>query len=431
MKGQSVSTDLNKKMRILIYSDEYYPTAQACSYRMGVMAEVFTQCGHEVVVLASSANKLNGKIEGRLERILYAPAVRMKKKTTVMRMVNNLSFGITSIFSARKAGPIDLVITTSPPPLVSIPGWIIAKFKGAKLVYDVRDIWPDVALEMGSFSNDSIYCKVFSQIARFMYRHADWITTVSPGKVDKLQKYVLSDGAAKNGRDKVKLVPNGFDENILKSPLDDDLIAKYELDKKFTCVYIGNIGLAQGLDMLLNIAVQSKHKEVQFLLFGSGAEKDMLEQKAKDLGLDHVHFCGVLEHEKVFTVLSRAKLSFIPLKSTKMKDSIPTKIYEALGIGCPVLLVAEGDACDLVHETQMGRCVSPNSPEELVAVFDQMVEHHSDYIQYRSEIRNLMCNKYSRQKVALAFEKQLHDLLGKTERESQAFQGSTIFKEIR
>ena len=135
-------------MRVLIHTDEYYPTAQACSYRMQVFVDTFMALGDEVTVVTSSANKVNGKIDKTLhkEKIIYSPAFRMKKKTTVMRMLNNLTFGITSIFSAIGAGKVDVVITTSPPPLVSIPGWIIAKCKGAKLVYDVRDIWPDVAL---------------------------------------------------------------------------------------------------------------------------------------------------------------------------------------------------------------------------------------------------------------------------------------------
>lgn len=266
-------------MRILIHTDEYYPTAQACSYRMRTMADAFIDQGDEVVVIASSTNKGNGKIESRREKILYSPAIRMKKKTTVMRMLNNFSFGFTSIFTSLKAGKIDVVITTSPPPLVSIPGWIIAKCKGAKLVYDVRDIWPDVALEMGSFAENSIYCKVFRAITRFMYKHADWVTTVSPGKVEKIKNHVISVGGKKGGPDhvdKVKLVGNGFDESVENSSIDKELIAQYELDKKFTCVYVGNIGLAQGLGALLDMAEQSKHKEVQFLLFGKGAEKEML-----------------------------------------------------------------------------------------------------------------------------------------------------------
>ena len=186
-------------MRILIHTDEYYPTAQACSYRMRTMVDAFIDQGDEVVVVASSTNKGNGKIEPRREKILYSPAIRMKEKTTVMRMLNNFSFGFTSIFTALKAGKVDVVITTSPPPLVSIPGWIIAKCKGVKLVYDVRDIWPDVALEMGSFAEGSIYCKVFRAITRFMYKHADWVTTVSPGKVEKIKNHVISVGGKKGG----------------------------------------------------------------------------------------------------------------------------------------------------------------------------------------------------------------------------------------
>lgn len=401
-------------MRILIHTDEYYPTAQACSYRMRVMADTFIEQGNEVVVVASSTNKGNGKIEPRREKIFYSPAIRMKKKTTVMRMLNNLSFGFTSIFMALRAGKIDVVITTSPPPLVSISGWIIAKYKKAKLVYDVRDIWPDVALEMGSFTEGSIYCKVFKKITRFMYKHADWVTTVSPGKVEKIKNHVISVGGSKGGlahTDKVKLVGNGFDESVENNLIDNELIAKYELNKKFTCVYIGNIGLAQGLGALLEMAEQSKHKEVQFLLFGKGAEKDILEQKAKDMKLDNVHFCGILPHEKVFTLLSNAKMSFIPLKNSNMKDSIPTKVYEALGIGCPVLLVAEGDSCDIVNESGMGRCVSPDDTEQLANVFDEMIENYSKYSEHRTEARKLMHEKYSRQQIALNFEKQLHELL--------------------
>ena len=405
------STVEGDRVRVLIHTDEYYPTAQACSYRMRVMADAFIDQGNEVIVVASSTNIGAGKIEKRRELILYSPAIRMRKKSTLWRMINNLSFGITSIFTALKAGKIDLVITTSPPPLVSIPGWIIAKIKKAKLVYDVRDIWPDVAIEMGSFTEDSLFSKIFKVITRFMYKHSDWITTVSPGKVEKIKQHVKSVGGKKSNTDKVKLVSNGFDESVEDSEIDNSLIKQYELDKKFTCVYIGNIGLAQGLSSLLDMAAQSKHKEVQFLLFGKGAEKELLEKQAKEMNLDNVHLCGILPHEKVYTLLSYAKLSFIPLKNSNMKDSIPTKVYEALGIGCPVLLVAEGDSCDIVEEAKMGRSVSPDHVDQLATIFDHMVENYSDYSKNKTEAKKLMHEKYSRQKIAINFEKELHNLI--------------------
>ncbi len=401
-------------MRILIHTDEYYPTAQACTYRMSVLAETFLRCGHDVTVITSSANKSAGEVVERPERILYAPSIRMNKKTTVMRLLNNLSFGFTSVFTALGAGRTDVVITTSPPPLISMAGWLIARCKRAKLVYDVRDIWPDVALEMGSFSPESGYCRVFRRITRFMYRHADWVTTVSPGKAERIREHVIAAGGRKGGEahtDKVKLVGNGFDERILNSSVDRELIEKYQLDQHFTCVYIGNIGLAQGLDSLLDMAEHSHCKEAQFLVFGKGAEKERLEQQARERRLENVHFCGVLPHEKVYTLYSHADLSFIPLKNSNMKDSIPSKLYEALGVGCPVLLVAEGDACGIVRETGLGCCVSPDHPERLAEVFDEMASHYEEYLRRRARARELMRGKYSRQRIAQCFEEELDGLV--------------------
>lgn len=405
-------------MRVLIHTDEYYPTAQACAYRMQVFANTFMALGDEVTVVTSSANKANGLIDkaSHNEKIIYSPAIRMKKKTTVMRMLNNLSFGITSIFSAIRSGKVDVVITTSPPPLVSISGWIIAKCKGAKLVYDVRDIWPDVALEMGSFTENSFFCKVFRKITDFMYKNGDIVTTVSPGKVEKIKRYVSSRPGKKSGLshpDKVWLVGNGFDESIAKCKFDQSIVDQYELDKKFTCVYIGNIGLAQGMGALLDVAAKTKHKNVEFLCFGMGAEKEKLEQRVKDEGLLNVRFCGVVEHSKVFTILSRAKLSFIPLKNSNMKDSVPTKVYEALGIGCPVLLVAEGDSADIIADAGFGKSVSPDEPKKLVSVFDDMIDNYSDLVSHRDEAIHLMHEKYSRQKIAEEFNRRLHELCGK------------------
>ena len=404
-------------MRILIHTDEYYPTAQACAYRMQVFVDTFMAMGDKVTVITSSANKANGTIDKakHKEKIIYSPAIRMKKKTTLMRMLNNVTFGISSIFSSIGIGKVDVVITTSPPPLVSIPGWIIAKIKGAKLIYDVRDIWPDVALEMGSFGEESFYCKVFKKITGFMYKHADIVTTVSPGKVEKIKGHVSSLPSRKSGpahTDKVWLVGNGFDESVAKSEFDQSIVDKYELDKKFTCVYIGNIGLAQGLGALLDVAAKTKHKDVQFLCFGMGAEKEMLEQRVRDEGLTNVRFCGVVEHSKVFSILSRAKLSFIPLKNSNMKDSVPTKVYEALGIGCPVLLVAEGDSADIVVDAGLGRHVSPDETEKLVDVFDDMIDNYSAFDAHRDEAIRLMHDKYSRQKIAADLEKKLHKLCG-------------------
>lgn len=400
-------------MRVIIHSDEYYPTAQACTYRMRVLADAFLQAGDTVTVITSSAN-LKGnasKTEDRPERILYSPAVTMKKKTTVMRLLNNLSFGFTSVFTAVRAGKADVIITTSPPVLASGFGWLTAKFKRAKLVYDVRDIWPDVAVEMGSFSEDSMYAKLFGKAVRFMYKRADLITTVSPSKVKKLKKYaaLYAKRNAPDPEERVWSVGNGFDETIADNEFDQSVVEEYELDRYFTCVYIGNIGLAQGLGALLDIAAKTKHKDVRFLCFGKGAEKEALEKRVADEGLTNIRFCGVIDHDKVFSLLKAAKISFIPLKSGKMKDSVPTKVYEALGIGCPVLLAAEGDSADIVDEAGMGVHISPDHTENIAELFDDMVDHYELYEKEKEHSVSLMREKYSRQKIAKEFAEELRE----------------------
>lgn len=394
-------------MKILIHSDEYYPTCAACAYRIKSFADFFVESGNEVTVIASSANKNNGEFKMCKEKILFSPTIKMKKKTAVMRMLNNLSFAFTSIFTSFKAGKADVVITTSPPPLVSISGWLTAKIKKAKLVYDVRDIWPDVALEMGSFDEKSFYCRIFKVITDFMYKKADLITTVSPGKVEKIKQKLPP-----NMQDKVKLVPNGFDTKILESEVDKSIVEKYGLGKGFDCVYIGNIGLAQGLSSVLEIAAETKHKNARFFIFGTGAQKESIEKLATERNLKNVFFCGVIPHDKVYTVLTNCDLCFIPLKSSKMKDSIPTKIYEALGVGCPILLAAQGDSRSLVSQTGMGKCVSPDNTAELVNAFDEIVDKYDDLIKNRAQATELMKNKFSRRQSAAEFEKMLKILTG-------------------
>lgn len=384
-------------MRILIHTDEYSPTCRACAYRMQVFAQVLQAHGNQVTVITSSTNQRISPGGGQ-ERVIYAPAFPLRRKTAFNRMLNNLSFSLTSVFAALWAGKADVVLTTSPPALLGPAGWLIAKLKRATLVYDVRDIWPDVAVEMGKLAPDGLYSKIFRGIADFMYCHADLITTVSPGKVRKLRHRLRQLKRSHEAR--VLLVENGFDETILDQTSDPALAAQYGLTDTFTCVYIGNVGLAQGLDLLLDLAKTPTGQKARFLIFGDGAQASQLARRIDEEGIGNVRLCGVLPHDRVATVLRHAKLSFIPLKSPQMKDSIPTKLYESLGLGCPVLLAAEGDAAHVLASSGLGRCVSPDHPELLADTFARMQEDYPQLISRREEAMELVRTRYSRQRAA-------------------------------
>ena len=152
-------------------------------------------------------------------------------------------------------------------------------------------------------------------------------------------------------KNKVVLCANGLDEKFLNHTVDDSVVERYSMNDYFNCVYVGNIGLAQGLEQLLVLAEKIQDKKVQFLLFGEGAEKEKLKALKEEKKLENVHFLGNVYEKEVFNILRNAQLSYVPLVNENLRDSIPTKTYESLGVGCPVLMIAEGDAVSFTNGT--------------------------------------------------------------------------------
>lgn len=390
-------------MKIILHCDEYTPRHVPCAIRMQVFSNVLKEGGNDVVVLTGN-HSLDGETNKAPEAI-YCPTIPLKKKTPFNRMANQLSFAISSLVKSFFAGEADIVITSSPPVLISIFGWMIAKLKRAKLVYDVRDIWPDVAIEMGSFSEKSLYYKIFRFIADFMFNHADVITTVSPGKVKKIREKL-----PETERNKVWLVSNGLDENFINQEENFEVIKTYGLDEKFSCIYVGNIGLAQGLIHLLDLAEVVDKDKYQFLLFGKGAERNLLEREVTKRNLTNVKFCGVVDENTVYSVLRNASMTYIPLVNANLKDSIPTKTYEALGAGCPILMVADGDAPQLIKECGFGMTLSPNEIEKLPETFANFVHNYEKISEKKACARMFVLKECSRQKIAFDFENKLYKI---------------------
>lgn len=390
----------HNKKRIIIHMGDAYPNEGPCAKRMGTFYDAFVAQGYDVKVLAPKLKEDNIS-EGD---IYYCRTFKMKKKTTIYRLLNSLGFGISSFFVSLRLGKTDIVITTCPPPFINPFGWLIAKVKRAKLIYDVRDIWPDVALEMGTFDKKSIYSKTFAVIRNFMLKHSDLVTAVSPGKVKKLKRYVP--------KAEVIHIPNGLDANFLSNSENVDIVKKYEMDSHFNCVYIGNLGLAQGLKQLLYVAemAKEKYKEVQFLLFGNGVEEEQLKALVQQKGLTNVIFAGRLPNTDMYTVLKHGHMSFVSLVNENLKDSVPTKMFEALGVGCPVLLAAVGDAADILKESGLGVSVRPNDEDALWDGFQKMHDDLGEIIKNRRRAKQLMLTKYSRQRAAEALERKLRKL---------------------
>ncbi len=385
-------------MRVLLHMGDPYIMDNPCTKRMSVISQELNKRGHEVIILAPDTPGIEKK-----EGVIYCKTPPLKKKTTINRLLNQGGLTISSFNVGRNLENIDLVLTTCPPPLINIAGAKLAKKHHAKLIYDVRDIWPDVALEMGSFSSNSLYAKTFAYIRNYMLKHADLVTAVSEGKVQKLKKY--------NVNNNIVCIPNGFNTGFLDTEINKELFAEIKSKNKTICTYIGNIGLAQGIGQLISIAEQSDKEKlpIHFLIYGSGAEEISLRKYIKDNGITNVTFAGRLPNRDMRTVLEASDINFVSLVNADLKDSVPTKLYEALGVGCPVLLVAEGDSVSVLEETGLGMAASPNNTDE---IWDKFMAMYSDINNIRNAKKyamNVISEKHSLQYAA----KQLVDEMEK------------------
>jgi len=392
-------------MRILIHMGDPYPNENPNAKRMRTFYEAFKEKGHDVCVMAP----VYDRHPEELPDVYYCKTQPLKSKSSLNRLMNQIGFGMKSFIRSFRAGRIDVVISTAPPALISPFGWMIAKMKHAKLVYDVRDIWPDVAWEMGSFDSHSLYSRIFEYVRNFMLKHADLVTAVSHGKVKKLQGY--------EPKAQVIHIPNGLDEQFLKNADREELAEKYHMEEIFTCVYVGNLGLAQGLMQLMHVAKKAEANglNVQFLLFGSGVEEKLLKAYAEENHLNHVYFPGRLPNADMYTILRHAKMSFVSLVNDKLQDSVPTKMFEALGAGCPVLLAAVGDAADILNECRLGIAVRPNDEEALWNSFFRMYQNMPEIVKNREHAKNIILTKYSRQRAAVLMESELNKRFQKQE----------------
>lgn len=390
-------------MRLLFLTDSFRPSRSACANRACVLVDAMREAGIDVQVLASSDSLLSSS-EGyaKPDYVTFFETFPLQEKTLVNRLRNNFGGQRASVKAAEGMGDFDVVVCTTPPLLLTTSAIKIAKRKGAKLVLDVRDVWPDVAYEMGSFSPSSPYGRFFSHIAKRGFKVADMVSTVSAGKAEKLKSRVPAGTP-------VELVPNGIDEAFVRNDEDPAVVERFGLGRGPICCYVGNIGLAQGLGTLLDIA--SVRSDVRFLLFGAGADKKALEQRAKVEGLSNVEFCGSVDARGVYTVLRYSALSYVPLVSSRLRDSIPTKLYECVACGCPVLLAAQGDSVDLLEETGLGAHAAPENHEGLLCAFDELVARGFS-VEERAIAAQGMLAAHSRQKVAREFAETLLGIFG-------------------
>lgn len=355
-------------MHILLIHQAFAALDEPGGTRHHELARFLVQKGHRVTVIASPVSYLTGTSLGSPSRagreteggvtILRAYTYTALHKSFVHRVFAFLSFMLSSFFVGLGVRGVDVVWGTSPPIFQGLTAWALARLKGVKFLFEVRDLWPDFAIAVGVLKNP-LLIRLGFWFERFLYRHADRVMVNSPGYVEHVKE---------RGARFVEFVPNGADPDMF-NPFDNGAKFRktHKLKNKFVALYAGAHGISNDLDVVLDAAkLLEGERDIQFVLLGDGKEKANLQARATQLGLKNVLFLPPMPKNEMATALAGADACIAILKPIEAyKTTYPNKVFDYMAAGRPVVLAIEGVIREVVEEADCGVVPQPGNARDL------------------------------------------------------------------
>lgn len=356
-------------MHVLILSLWYYPEPVTKPHDL---ATELVNRGHTVSVITGFPNYPTGKLyDGYNARswqrdnidgvnIMRIPVVIDRSRSGRRRIISYSSFAASAIMAgvllARRP---DIVWTYQ----IGLPGIAIAHLRRSKLVHEVQDLWPEWALK-GNMGVEGLVYRILNRQEKFVYSQAEVVTTISNGFKRKLIEKGVPD-------DKIEIIPNWANEQLFRPIIPDkDLAVREGLAERFNIIYGGNIGSAQGLKNVLDVAELLKDiPMIQFVLVGDGVEKNRLAREAVERNINNLRFMGSRSPDQMAHYYALANALLLNLNRDPVYElTIPSKTYAYLACGRPVLAAAAGDAAELIREIGAGLVCNPEEPLALANI---------------------------------------------------------------
>ena len=364
-------------MKILYVSQYFPPEMGAPAARVSELSQYWVHARHEVTVLTGFPNHPDGIIKpeyrSRSRRIIFREIIDgisvvrtwllpFPNRKSYERILNYSSFCVSAGITGSFLHQPDVVIATSPQLLVGLSGWWIAKLKRVPFVLEVRDLWPESLVAVGMGDPNSLLSRVLGRIAAFLYRQANHIVVVTPAFREHL---------IKNWRvpeEKISIVQNGVETKLFSPGDGSTLRSDLNAEGKFVASYIGTLGLAHGLQTLVEAAetLQRTEPNILFLLLGEGADRERIHALAKSRRLENIRFVPQQLREKIPAYIAASDVCLVLLKKSEVFETvIPTKMLEFMSCGRPVILGVKGQAREILEQSGGGLYVEPENSAAL------------------------------------------------------------------
>ncbi len=405
------TNSLAPKLRITFISHYFFPEGNAPASRVHEMCKRWVRDGHDVTVITGAPNAPAGKVyagyRNRLvthERVDGINVVRVwtfvaANKGTFRRILNYLSFMVSATIAGLLTRRPDVLIATSPQFFCGFAGLLVRELRQVPFVLEIRDIWPESIAAVGAVSRRPVL-RVLEWLERLMYRGANHIVTVGEGyKAQLLERDVPIDS--------ISIVTNGVDPDVYLPGAEDrcDQLRKlYRLNGQFLCGYVGTIGMACGLEVVLRAGAILKAKgrsDIAIILVGDGAMLEELASRAKQLDLDNIRFTGQVAKQEVPAHLQMLDACLVHLKRQDLfRYVLPSKIFEAAAMEKPIVLGVEGCAAELVQKAGAGIMIEPENAGQLVAALEQLAGNREQARHFGESGRRYVMQHFDRDQLA-------------------------------
>jgi glycosyltransferase involved in cell wall biosynthesis len=394
-------------MRVLLVSHYFPPEMGAPQARLSDLARAWASAGDDVTVLTGMPNHPTGIVpeayRGRIRadesvdgyRVvrtwLYAtPNTGILKKT-----LGHLSFMLTSmVLGARRVGPADVVVVSSPTFFSVFSAWAIARWKRAPLIVEVRDLWPAIFVELGVLRNP-VLIRLLERLELAAYGAAAAVVVVTEGFRDDLSSRGVP-------TEKIQVIPNGADlDRFAHTERDDATRARLGAGAGVTLVlYVGAHGISHGLEAVADAAAKLTGEPIHFAFVGEGAHKARLEGRVRDLGLTNVTMLSGVPRDQVPGLLAAADICLVPLRDVPLFSSfIPSKMFEYMAASKAVIGSVRGEPARILKAAG-AVVVEPEDPGALVHAVRDLASDSARLEAMGDEGRAYVTRHYDRQVLA-------------------------------
>ncbi|MBP1771047.1 MAG: hypothetical protein H6P99_210 [Holophagaceae bacterium] len=353
---------------IMIITPYYWPTLSASTHLMKTLAEGLRDDGWQVTVLTNGpgagvpVGPEDPRLAGRIHRAANPFLRRLGVFAKLCEYMWFVGFFLLRGLLVRK---VDITFVASTPPLAGLPAAMLTRLKGAKLVYNLQDIFPDSAVVAGMLSAEGLAYRWLKAAEESTYRVSDLVASISPAFSEHVQRLVPGTPVA--------TIPNWVDTDEIR-PMEgrEHLeVAAFRQGGAFVVQYAGNIGFMQNLEEVVQAAARLKDDPaIRFVFIGDGNAKQSLLDLSQRLELTNCSFLPMQPLDRVPLVYNACDLGVIPLKAGAGRIAVPSKTWNYLAAGKPVIGCVEADSplAVTLRESGAGSVVTPGDPDRLASL---------------------------------------------------------------